>query len=143
MNNLFSILRAFLIANAFTVVVNVTTAAPPIIGQCVPLAVAPGKTVELSLSGQNLLNPRGLWTSFASRTEFVAADTGSSQTGATLACRITVPRDEQIGVGAVRLITAEGVSNPILAMVDDLPSLTGVEDNHGASHAQRLEWPVA
>jgi hypothetical protein len=143
MNDRLSTFRTFLIASEFAVVASVATAAPPSIGQYGPFAVAPGKTVELTLSGLNLLNPRSLWTSFASRTEFVAADAESSQTGATLICRITVPRDEQVGVGAMRLVTAEGVSNPILAMVDDLPSVAASGENHRVGQAQALAWPVA
>ena len=33
---------------------------------------------------------------------------------------MTVPRGEQVGIGAVRVVTGEGVSNPILVMLDDL-----------------------
>jgi len=118
-------------------------AAPPSLGPCKPWAAAPGKTVELTLTGANLLNPRSLWTSFASRTEFVASDGDGAQKGETLLCRITVPRDEQVGIGAMRLVTAEGVSNPILAMVDDLPTVAETPDNHTAAQAQQAEWPIA
>src|SRR5688572_23729768 len=128
MNALLPSLRTTLIASAFAVVANVT-AAPPSIAQYGPLAVAPGKTVELTLSGQSLLDVRSLWTSFASRTEFVTG-AENSQSGATLVCRITLPRDEQVGVGAMRLVTGEGVSNPILGMVDDLPSVAEGVENH-------------
>lgn len=142
MNRLLAILRAFLCVCASAAAVD-ATAAPPTLGPCKPLAAAPGKTIELTLTGANLLNPRTLWTSFASRTEFVPSDAESAQKGETLLCRITVPRDEQVGVGALRLVTGEGVSNPILAMVDDLPSSAEAADNHSIAQAQLAAWPVA
>ena len=142
MNRSSLILRTLLCACASAVAVY-AYAAPPSLGQCKPLAAAPGKTIELTLTGANLLNPRSLWTSFASRTEFVPSDSEAAQKGETLLCRITVPRDEQVGIGAMRLVTGEGVSNPILAMVDDLPSVAEATDNHAVAQAQQAEWPVA
>jgi hypothetical protein len=143
MNCLLPIFRTFLIASALAVLANVTAAAPPTIGPSEPLAVAPGKTVEVTVSGQSLLNPRRLWTSFASRTEFVAPEDESLKNGTTLRCRITVPRDEQIGIGAIRLVTAEGISNPMFVMVDDLDSVSEGVENHRSAQSQTVEWPVA
>ena len=37
-------------------------AAPPQITQIDPLALEPGNTVELTFRGQNLKDPRSLWT---------------------------------------------------------------------------------
>src|SRR5690349_193193 len=142
MNRTSAIFRTLLCTIALSLTAN-ASAAPPSLGPCKPMAAAPGKTIELTLTGANLLNPRSLWTSFASRTEFVPSDSEAALKGETLLCRITVPRDGQVGVGAMRLVTGEGVSNPILAMVDDLPSVAEASDNHKAAQAQQAEWPVA
>jgi hypothetical protein len=118
-------------------------AAPPQLTQTLPLAVAPGKTVDLALSGQHLLEMRGLWTSFAARCEFVAAEDEVEKTGAKLRCRLTVPRDEQVGISVMRAVSAEGVSNPILLMIDDLRSVPGAAENFSAENAQQLDLPIA
>jgi hypothetical protein len=118
-------------------------AAPPQITQFDPLALSPGDSVEFTIRGQNLQGARALWTSFASRCEFLPASDESSQKGETLAYRITVPREEQVGIGALRVVTGEGVSNPVLVMLDDLQSLAESSDNHIAAQAQSIGWPIA
>ena len=128
---------------AFVAIVGPLGAAPPQIAQFDPLALAPGKTVELAIRGQNLKDPRTLWTTFAARCEFLPAADESSKKGEKLVCRVTVPRDEQVGIGAVRIVTGEGVSNPILVMLDDLPTIAETSDNHAAAQAQRIQSPIA
>jgi len=123
--------------------VQLATAAPPQITQIGPLALTPGKTVEFSISGKNLLTPQSLWTTFAARCEFVAVDDESTKKGEKLTCRLTAARGEQIGLGAVRLVTSQGVSNPLLMMVDDLTSVAGAGGNHTIEQAQKIDWPIA
>lgn len=48
-----------------------------------------------------------------------------------------------VGIYAVRVATAEGISNPLLFMVDDLPTLKGLRDTHSMASAQPVELPVA
>jgi hypothetical protein len=117
--------------------------APPQIAQIDPLAVAPGKSVELVIRGQNLLAPRSLWTTFAARCEFLSPADESVQKGEKLVCRVTVPRDEQVGLGAMRVVTGEGVSNPLLIMLDDLPTIAEATDSHAATQAQQIQLPIA
>lgn len=118
-------------------------AAPPQIAQFGPLALTPGKTVEFTLHGQSLLDARSLWTSFASRCEFVAGDDEASKKGEKLLCLVTVPRDEQVGIGAMRLVTGEGASNPILVMLDDLSTVVESENNHAPEQSPSINWPTA
>src|SRR6478735_6915256 len=127
----------------FVAVAGPLGAAPPQIAQFDPLALAPGKTVEFEIRGQNLKDPRTFWTSFAARCEFLPAADESSKKGEKLICRVTVPRDEQVGVGAARIVTGEGVSNPILVMLDDLSTIAETSDNHAAAQAQRIHSPIA
>ena len=118
-------------------------AAPPQLAQFSPLALTPGKTVDVTIHGQNLQDARSLWTSFAARCEFVAANDESSQKGEKLSCRVTVPRDEQVGIGAMRLVTGEGVSSPVLVMLDDLTTVAESATNHSAAEAQSIGSPIA
>ncbi len=118
-------------------------AAPPQITQIEPMALSPGKSVDIVIHGQHLQSPRHLWTTFAARCEFMPAGDENSKQAEKLVCRVTVPRGEQVGLGAVRVVTGEGVSNPILIMLDDLPTTTEASDNHAAAQAQRIQPPIA
>ncbi len=131
-----------LVAIALAVVVPLS-AAPPQIARISPLALSPGKTLELTFTGQNLAAATSLWTSFAARCEFLPAADEAGQKGERLVARVTVPRDEQVGVGAVRLVTSEGVSNPMLVMLDDLATVTEAPAHHADSDAQAINWPAA
>src|SRR6188474_2992507 len=128
---------------AFIVASVPLNAAPPQLAHCNPLALTPGKTVEFTLNGQFLQDPRNLWTTFAARCEFVLAADESAKKGERLVCQVTVPRDEQIGIGALRVVTGEGVSNPVLVMLDDLASIVESPDNHTAQQAQSITLPIA
>src|SRR6188472_4301177 len=83
-------------------------AAPPQIAQVDPLALAPGKVIEFAIRGQYLQDPRTLWTTFAARCEFQPTADESSRKGEKLICRVTLPRDAQVGIGAIRILTGEG-----------------------------------
>jgi hypothetical protein len=128
---------------AAMVAAALAAAAPPQITSLSPLALAPGKTTELSIPGQHLLDTRSLWTSFAARCELLPAADESAKKGEKLVCRVTVPREAQVGIGAVRAVTGEGVSNPLLVMLDDLPTTPEAADNHAADKAQAITVPMA
>lgn len=117
-------------------------AAPQISGRS-PYALAPATTTELTLQGGQLLAPLRLWTTFAAKTEFVPPADDAAKKGEKLVCRITVPRGEQVGIGALRLLSTEGLSNPVFVVLDDLPSVTEVPDNHTVAQAQKLQPPIA
>jgi hypothetical protein len=133
-------LEILLVLAAF---VRTLGAAAPRIAQFDPLALKPGKTVEFSIRGQNLQNVRTLWTTFANRCEFLPATDDTSRKGEKLVCRVTVPRDEQVGVGALRIVTRDGISNPVLLMLDDLGTVAEASDNHEAAKAQPIQLPIA
>jgi hypothetical protein len=118
-------------------------AAPPLIARFDPLALTPGKTVELTLHGQSLQGARQLWTTFAARCEFLPPAAEGAQKGEQLLCRVTVPRDAQVGIGAMRLVTGEGISNPQLVMLDDLPTTSETSNNHKIGEAQAIAAPAA
>jgi hypothetical protein len=117
--------------------------APPQIAQFGPSALAPGKTNDLTLRGQSLQAARSIWATFPVRYEFLPAADESDQKGEKLVCRFTLPREAQVGIGALRLVTGEGVSNPILVMLDDLPTTAESSDNHAVAQAQPIQFPIA
>lgn len=135
--------RAVIFAIAVFVMVAIRVFAAPQLSQPTPFAITPGKTTDLTLQGGQLLSPLRLWTTFAAKTVFVPPADDASKKGEKLVCRITVPRGEQVGIGALRLITAQGVSNPIFIVLDDLPSVAEVPDNHAVAQAQKLQLPIA
>ncbi len=117
--------------------------AAPQISHSTPFALAPGKTTEITLLGGQLLSPLRLWTTFAAKAEFIPLADDAAKKGEKLVCRITVPRGEQVGIGALRLISTEGVSNPIFVVLDDLPTVAEAPDNHTIVQAQLLQPPTA
>ena len=48
-----------------------------------------------------------------------------------------------VGVYGLRVATAEGISNPLLFMVDDLPTVTSLRSNHDVTSAQPINLPSA
>lgn len=48
-----------------------------------------------------------------------------------------------IGIYGLRVATEEGISNPLLFMVDDLPTLNSLRDNHAIETAQPVVLPTA
>jgi hypothetical protein len=102
-----------------------------------PLAVAPGKTVELTLRGSALDGPVSLWTSFPAE----ASVTASGNDHVTYS--VTVPAGVPVGPGALRVATKDGVSPPVQVFVDDLATSPGRVGGDGASAARQLSPPVA
>jgi len=91
------------------------SAADPQLERVTPLALQPGQKSVLQVVGSNLEKPTGLWTSFPAEVEVLPQ--GGFQ----------VQVDEQVPsqVGAVRVITQNGVSNLRLVLIDHLPTGDG------------------
>ncbi len=117
-----------------------TAAPPPEIAYTTPAAVAPGETIDLTIHGKNLQQARQLWTSFPARCECIPLSTEVTDRAV---CRVTVPRDQQVGIAAIRFVTMSGVSNPLLIMLDDLPSLAEADTQNAAENAQQVSLPIA
>jgi len=77
-----------------------------------PCAIHPGQVSVLQVTGSNLENPTGLWTSFPAEVKVLPDGRFQVQVE-----RQVVPR-----VGAVRVITAGGISNLRLVLIDRLPT---------------------
>jgi len=57
--------------------------------------------------------------------------------------RASIDESCPVGIYGLRLATAEGITNPLLFMVDDLPTLSSLRDNHTLDSAQPIELPTA
>lgn len=103
-----------------------------------PGALQPGKTLELTVLGANLLGATNFWTGFGAKI------LSSSATNASAAkFQVSLPASAPVGIHAVRVGSANGVSSPVLLMVDDLPSVTDAGKNTRSTNAQSIAWPVA
>lgn len=56
---------------------------------------------------------------------------------------ISVPQDSPVGIRGLRVATREGISNMLLFMVDDLPTVTEIRGQNSNGQSQLLEWPIA
>jgi hypothetical protein len=104
-----------------------------------PLALVPGETTRLILRGKKLRPGAALWTSFPAQTALASAEHAPTQ----LTFKVTLDRATQRGIGALRLVGANGLSDFRLVMVDELPSVTAAGNNTDLATAQLLKLPVA
>ena len=119
------------------------TPAPPSIGSTAPFAVAPGGTTDITLRGGNLAGPTELWTSFAAEA-VLSPDVADNGTNAgEVVYRLTLPPEAPVGVHAVRIATAGGISPLKFVIVDDLPTVATVGNNTAAAAAQSITLPTA
>ena len=107
-----------------------------------PLALRPGGMNVVALSGQNLSGPTELWMSFPG-TEF-SARLDTERASATKAIyRLNVPKEVPVGVGALRLVTTNGITPLQLFMLDDLATIEESATNKTLAQAQLIPWPIA
>jgi hypothetical protein len=57
--------------------------------------------------------------------------------------RVSIDESCPVGIYGMRIATAEGITNSLLFMVDDLPTLNSLRDNHTIDSAQAIELPTA
>jgi hypothetical protein len=116
--------------------------AQPSLTHAVPSAVAPGKTVELTLYGAKLDEPLSFWTSFPAKLVSVPA-AGDKPDPAKRTYRVTLDANVPVGFGGIVVATAEGASDALLVLIDDLPSVADSGSNTTPADAQKIELPVA
>lgn len=103
-----------------------------------PGALAPGQTLAFTLHGANLTGATNLWTGFGAN--LLSANAANASAAMF---QLSVPADAPVGIHALRVASVNGVSSPVLLMVDDLPSVADAGTNSSATSAQPLAWPVA
>ncbi len=115
------------------------SAAPPQITKIAPLGVRRGIATEMTISGANLAaNPR-LIAPFAFRIDPLPAPAKSD--AANWKIKLTVAADVAVGVYPVRIQTDDGISNPFLLAVGQLPQVAEKEDNSTFETAQAIPDP--
>lgn len=107
-----------------------------------PLAVAPGKTIDVTLSGTKLDDPLTVWTSFPAKVELVPLKEPKPGQTSRVA-KITVEGTVPVGVGGISVATAEGTTDVALVLLDDLNSVAENGQNVSAAQAQELALPAA
>lgn len=100
-----------------------------------PSAWAPGKPVEIRVSGDRLMGDLKLWTSFPAQSELIKAE------GKQAVFRVTMPANTPVHVGMMRVHNAEGISGPRLVLVDPLEDVAPSSTDR--AKPQALAWPVA
>jgi hypothetical protein len=114
-----------------------TPAAAPQISDIAPFGAQRGLITELTISGANLKgNPR-LIAPFNFRPQGPARD-GDGST-----CKLKLEVDPEVAVGnyAIRIQTDDGISNPFLLAVGQLPQVAEKEENSVFELAQQIPEP--
>ncbi len=117
--------------------------AQPTLSFAQPQAARPGAMTEIVLHGDKLEEPLSVWTSFPAQVEVVreldeAGQPKPNPDPKTLRVRVTVAAEVPVGVGGVVVGNKSGVSEPVLVMLDDLPSVAEAGDNHTPPTAQEI-----
>jgi hypothetical protein len=111
-------------------------AATPNVTRISPSAAVPGKTTVVTVLGDNLQGAVDLWTSFP-------CEVAPVKTADSTAFELSVPTRTVPGVGAIRLVTTNGLSSLHLLLIDSLPTVETAKTNRSQSSAQRLSGRVA
>jgi hypothetical protein len=112
----------------------------PVLQPAVPLGMQRGTTLDLTLTGSNLAEPTGLWTSFPAKVTIPTEGTNGKDNGKLLV-RLQVPGDAPLGFHAIRLATRRGISNQRLFCLDDLPQVLEGSANNSPATAQTVPLP--
>jgi len=112
----------------------------PTLNMPAPMGMLRGTKLELTLTGTNLAEPTGLWTSFPAKV-VIPTDNNNGKDNAKLRVQLEVPADAPIGFQSMRLATSRGMSNSRLFCIDDLPQIQEVETNNSKMTPQAVPIP--
>jgi hypothetical protein len=99
-----------------------------------------GTTLEITLTGTNLAEPTGLWTSFPAKVT-IPTDANNGKDNAKLRVKLEVPKDAPLGFHSLRLATRRGMSNARIFCIDDLPQVRENNTNRSLKTAQPVKTP--
>lgn len=105
-----------------------------------PAAIEVGKSAVINVYGAGLTTARTLWTTFPAT---VAPAPGTTPTENQASFTVTVAAGVPVGVGAIRIVTESGISDPRPFVLDDLPVVFSVDANTTIDQAQPLPLPIA
>ncbi|MFL5246148.1 MAG: pre-peptidase C-terminal domain-containing protein [Gemmataceae bacterium] len=112
----------------------------PTLNMPAPMGMQRGTKLDLTLTGTNLADPTGLWTSFPAKAA-IPTDNNNGKDNGKLRVQLEVPGDAQIGFHSLRLATGRGMSNFRLFCIDDLPQVQEVETNNSKTTPQAVPIP--
>jgi hypothetical protein len=99
-----------------------------------------GTSLDLTLTGTNLAEPTGLWTSFPAKV-VIPTTNNNGKDNAKLVVHLETPRDAPLGFHMIRLATRQGMSNVRLFCIDDLPQVQSLGTNRTQAAAQPIVAP--
>ncbi len=132
-----SLAPAAAIALALAFFGTTALADPPNINDIRPLGVQRATPVDLTINGSGLAGSPSLIAPFP-----FTATTAPNSDGGNFRLKIDVPASVAVGVYAVRVKTDDGLSNPFLLAVGQVPQVTEAEDNSLFEQAQAVPSPV-
>lgn len=115
------------------------SAAPPSISGTAPLGAQKGTVTEVAISGGNLAGNPQLIAPFPFT--LVSPPPADSNAG-TWKIKLQVDANTALGVYPIRVKTDDGISNPFLFSVGQLPQVAEKEDNSTFETAQSVPSPV-
>jgi hypothetical protein len=130
-------------ALAWLLLASLVAAQPPAITHVVPAGIPPGAATDITLFGANLAGVTGFWTSLPAKVELTPGIANNGKEAGKVTYRITLPKEAQAGIGALRVATDKGVSNIRLLLIDDLPVIADNGGNKSLATAQELKLPTA
>lgn len=131
--------RPLAIAFGLSLVISAATAVadPPKINDIRPIGVQRGVAMELTVNGSGLAGNPSLIAPFP-----FAGTVKPTSDGGNFRLDITVPASVATGVYVVRMKTDDGLSNPFLLALGQVPQVNEVEDNSTFEQAQTVPSPV-
>ena len=115
------------------------SAAPPTIKGTTPFGACRGVATEVTFEGTNLKGTPELVAPFGVTLQPAAAPNADA---AHWKATITVAPETALGVYPIRVRTEDGISNPILFSVGQLPQVAEVEENSAFEAAQAIAAPA-
>src|SRR5205823_973848 len=112
----------------------------PVLNPAAPLGMQRGGKLELTLTGANLTDPTGLWTSFPAKVT-IPTDMNNGKQPASLRVVLEVPADAPLGFHTIRLATTRGMSNFRPFCIDDLPQVVEAPGNNSRTTPQAVPVP--
>jgi hypothetical protein len=106
----------------------------------IPLGAQRGTSIELVLTGSNLAQPTGLWSSMPATISF-PTENNNGKDNSKLRVLLQIGRNAPVGFHALRLATTRGLSNLRMFCVDDLPQVMKADTNRSKSTPQAVTPP--
>src|SRR5262249_29647766 len=106
-----------------------------------PMGMQRGTTLELVLTGANLAEPIGLWSTIPGLKATIPTDNNNGMDAAKLRAVLEAPKETPLGFHALRRATSQGVSTLRLFCIDDLPQVIKDGKNKSKDTPQAVPIP--